>query len=34
VSWILSFGPDAEVLEPRDLRQAVVTALEEIRAAV
>lgn len=34
VSWVLSFGPDAEVLEPQDLRQAVVLALEEIRAAV
>jgi proteasome accessory factor B len=34
VSWVLSFGPDAEVLEPKDLREAVVLALEEIRGAV
>lgn len=34
VSWILSFGPDAEVLEPAELRGAVVRSLEEIRGAV
>jgi predicted DNA-binding transcriptional regulator YafY len=34
VSWILSFGPDAEVLEPDELRSSVVTTLEEIRASV
>jgi predicted DNA-binding transcriptional regulator YafY len=34
VSWILSFGPDAQVLDPPELRHAVVAALEEIRAAV
>lgn len=28
-SWILSFGPHAEVLEPPTLRQAVVDALKE-----
>lgn len=34
VSWILSFGPDAEVLEPEALRRSVASTLEDIRAAV
>jgi predicted DNA-binding transcriptional regulator YafY len=34
VSWILSFGPDAEVLGPRGLRDAVVEALEAVRASL
>ncbi len=34
VSWILSFGPDAEVVEPPALRAAVISALEETLAGV
>ncbi|HEX2031697.1 MAG TPA: WYL domain-containing protein [Actinomycetota bacterium] len=34
VSWILSFGADAEVIAPRALRDAVVSSLEEVRAAL
>jgi proteasome accessory factor B len=34
VSWVLSFGPDARMLAPRALREAVVRALEAVRAAV
>ena len=33
-SWILSFGADAEVLEPTSLRREVAEALEAVRAAV
>jgi len=32
VSWVLSFGPDAEVLEPPELRRAVTGRLERILA--
>jgi predicted DNA-binding transcriptional regulator YafY len=34
VSWLLSFGPDAEVLEPPELRRAVVDSLERVRASL
>jgi proteasome accessory factor B len=34
VSWILSFGPDAEVLAPEEVRRAVVRDLEAVRASV
>jgi proteasome accessory factor B len=34
VSWILSFGADAEVLGPPPLRREVADALEAVRAAV
>jgi proteasome accessory factor B len=34
VSWVLSFGPDAEVLAPRGLRDSVVAALEAVRASL
>ncbi|TVS12962.1 MAG: WYL domain-containing protein [Planctomycetaceae bacterium] len=30
-SWILSFGQDAEVLEPADLRQAIIDELDTLR---
>lgn len=34
VSWILSFGPDAVVVGPRDLRDTVVRSLEAVRASL
>lgn len=34
VSWVLSFGPDAEVRGPKTLREAVVQRLEAVRAAL
>ncbi|MBI4261799.1 MAG: WYL domain-containing protein [Actinobacteria bacterium] len=34
VSWVLSFGPDAELLSPRALREDLVARLEAARAAL
>lgn len=34
VSWVLSFGPDARVLAPASVRNAVVEALEAVRASL
>jgi proteasome accessory factor B len=33
-SWILSFGPDARVISPKAIRDAVVQSLEAVRAAL
>ncbi len=33
VSWILSFGPEAEVIEPQELRSEIVGRLEELLAS-
>jgi proteasome accessory factor B len=33
-SWILSFGPDAMVISPKPIRDAVVRSLEAVRAAL
>jgi proteasome accessory factor B len=34
VSWILSFGPDARVVSPKAVRDAVVSSLESVRASL
>jgi proteasome accessory factor B len=34
VSWILSFGADARVISPKAVRDAVVTSLKAVRAAL
>ncbi len=34
VSWILSFGPDAKVISPKSLRDAVVARLRAVHAAL
>jgi proteasome accessory factor B len=34
VGWVLSFGPDARVLSPKAVREAVVRSLEAVRAAL
>ena len=33
LAWVLSLGPDAEVLGPPELREAVVERLRSVRAA-
>jgi proteasome accessory factor B len=33
-SWILSFGPDAKVISPKPIQDAVVHSLEAVRAAL
>lgn len=34
VSWILSFGPDARVVSPKSVQDAVVSSLESVRASL
>jgi predicted DNA-binding transcriptional regulator YafY len=34
VSWVLSFGPDAVVVSPKGLREAVVRSLETVGAGL
>ncbi len=34
VSWVLSFGPDARVLSPKTVREAVLEALEAVGASL
>jgi proteasome accessory factor B len=34
VSWVLSFGPDARILAPKVVREAVVQSLESVRASL
>lgn len=34
ISWVLSFGPDAEVIGPEAVRDAVVHSLEAVRAGL
>lgn len=34
VSWVISFGPDAKVVAPKPIREAVIRTLEAVRATV
>jgi proteasome accessory factor B len=34
LSWILSFGPDAELLDPPEMRAAVIRSLEDVAASL